>query len=261
MGFERDATRPDLAWLTARPIAHRGLHDASKRVIENTLGAALGAIVRGFSIECDVLASADGEAVVFHDDTLERLTHADGPTSARTFEQLAALTLRGTDERIPSLRDLLEVIDGRVGLVIEMKSTFPRTPDDRIARAVAAALTRYRGPVATKSFDPDLVEAAHRIMPGIAHGVVAERANGPFWRRRFTTMERFGLTHLLHAPRTRPDFVSYAAADLPALAPWIARARFGRPVIAWTVRSAEERARIAPYVDQIVFEGFDPDAD
>lgn len=250
----------DFSWLTRRPIAHRGLHDASRGIIENTLGAARAAVERGFSIECDVLLSADEVVVVFHDDTLERLTTAEGRVADRTHADLAGLTLRGTDETIPDLARLLAVIDGRVGLVIELKSTFGPEVETRLAERVAATLEGYSGPVVTKSFDPRLVVAARRAMPHLAHGIVAERARDPQWYGGIGIVRRLALTHLLHAPWTRPDFVSYSIGDLPAPGPWIARHLFGRPVITWTVRTPDHVKKAARFADQIVFEGFDPDA-
>src|SRR3954447_2744451 len=96
-----------IAWLKARPIAHRGYHDRSAGRIENTLPAAEAAIAKNFAIECDLQLTADGEAVVFHDDTLERLTEAAvGPVRTRTLPELKAMALRRTDVRIPTLSEL-----------------------------------------------------------------------------------------------------------------------------------------------------------
>lgn len=250
----------DFSWLTRRPIAHRGLHDAAAGRIENTLAAARAACARGFSIECDVLLSADGEVVVFHDDTLERLTTAEGRVADRSFADLAALEMRGTSEKIPSLPQLLATIAGRVGLVIELKSEFGPAAESRLAERVAAALSGYAGPVVTKSFDPRLVVAARRAMPHLAHGIVAERAVDPRWYGGMGAAKRFALTHLLHAPWSRPDFVSYSISDLPAPGPAVLRRLFGRPVITWTVRTPADVAKAARHADQIVFEGFDPEA-
>ena len=247
----------DLSWLTARPIAHRGRHDVALGIVENTLEAAGAAMVRGHSIECDVLLSADGEAMVFHDDRLDRLTTASGRVEERTAAELGALDLRGTSGRIPTLPALLDTIAGRVGLVIEIKSAFPRVPDERLVGRVAALLAGYRGPVATKSFDPEVVVAAHRLMPGIAHGIVADRMGDRAACLRFSAPERFALAHLLHAPRSRPDFVSWSVDDLPALAPWAARRFFNLPVITWTVRSPEQADYARRHADQIVYEGFE----
>lgn len=250
----------DFAWLTRRPIAHRGLHDRSRGIVENTLPAAQAAVTRGFSIECDVLLSADEEVVVFHDDTLERLTTAEGAVADRSFAELAGLEMRDTDARIPRLSDLVAAIDGRVGLVVELKSTFGPTVETRLAEQVAAALSGHAGPVVTKSFDPRLVVAARRAMPHLAHGIVAERAVDPRWYGGMGAARRFALTHLLHAPWSRPDFVSYSIDDLPAPGPYLARRVFGLPVITWTVRSPAQATVARRHADQIVFEGFDPDA-
>lgn len=249
----------DLAWLVARPIAHRGFHAAKIGFLENTLGAAERAAERGFSIEVDLQLSADGEVVVFHDDTLDRLSGETGRVDRRTLAELRAIPLKGTVDRIPSLDELLRLVDGRVGLCLELKSGFPNRLDDRLVRRVAEHLAAYRGRVVTKSFDPDVVEAANRIMPEIAHGIVADDASDLEYYARFTRIERFALRHLLHAPRTRPKFVSYCVDDLPAPGPWLARRLFGLPVITWTVRNPEMRRHALAHADQIVFEGFDPD--
>lgn len=250
----------DFSWLTARPIAHRGLHDRAAGVIENTLGAAARAVAKGFNIEVDLTLSVDEEVVVFHDDTLDRLTAATGRVDRRTMAELREIPITGTDDRIPTLDELLALVDGRVGLCLELKSDFPRRPDERLVHRVAERLAAYRGPVVTKSFDPEVVAAANRIMPQIPHGIVADDASDLEYYARFSRMERFILRHLLHAPRTRPKFVSYCVDDLPAPGPWIARRVFGLPVISWTVRNEEARRRVLAHADQIVFEGFDPDA-
>src|SRR6187397_889121 len=112
-----------LAWLTARPIAHRGYHDRGAGTIENTLSAAAAAIAKRFAIECDLQLTADGEAIVFHDDTLDRLTEAAvGPVRTRTLAELKAMALRDTHDRIPTLAEFLALIDDRVPLVAELKS-------------------------------------------------------------------------------------------------------------------------------------------
>ena len=110
------------AWLTARPIAHRGLHDRAKGIVENTLSAADAAIAGNFVIECDVQDTADGEAVVFHDHTLERLTDQHGPVRARTAAELTGLAIAATADRIPTLQTFLERVNGRVPLIITSSS-------------------------------------------------------------------------------------------------------------------------------------------
>ena len=139
-------------WLVARPIAHRGLHDRSKGVIENTLSAADAAIAGSFAIECDVQGTVDGEAVVFHDHTLDRLTGQGGPVRSRPVAELTRMAVAATQDRIPTLQGFLDRIDGRVPVIIEIKSLFDG--DMVLARRTGAIASGYDGAVALKSFDP-----------------------------------------------------------------------------------------------------------
>jgi len=248
-----------LDWLTARPVAHRGLHDRAQGRIENSLSAVAAAIERGFSVEVDLQGSADDIAMVFHDDTLDRLTDETGPLHARQAEALRRITLAGTGDHIPSLADLLALVDGRIGLVLEVKSRF--RPDPALIDNIVATLAGYRGPVAIMSFDPDIVAEFRRRAPTLTRGIVAcaTSPRDPEWRR-LTLMDRFILRHLLHAPRSRPDFVAYDVAALPAIATLVMRGLFKKPILTWTVRTGADRARAGRWADQIIFEGFVPDA-
>jgi glycerophosphoryl diester phosphodiesterase len=244
------------AWLTARPIAHRGYHDRSAGRIENTLSAARAAVARGFAVECDVWASADGEAVVFHDETLDRMTNRSGAVYANSLAELKAAELLDTDERIPALGELVATISGAVPLVIELKSEGNQAI--RLARRVAELLADYAGQVAVMSFDPGTVGAMRSISPTLPRGMLADRFDGEesrslSWSRRFT------LRHLLDAPIVRPDFIAYGVAALPADAPLLLR-HLGLPLLTWTVRTPADREVARRYADQIIFEGFDPDA-
>src|ERR1700760_1199448 len=111
-------------WLTARPVAHRGLHDAARGIIENMPAAAEGAVAGNFAIECDIQLSADGEAMVHHDDELGRLTQGSGTLRSKTAAELKQVVFRDTPERMMSLGDLCALVAGRVPLVIEVKSHF-----------------------------------------------------------------------------------------------------------------------------------------
>ena len=244
------------AWLTARPIAHRGLHDRPAGVPENTLAAADAAIAGNFAIECDVQLSADGEPMVFHDFALGRLTEAEEPVRARDRADLEGLAVAGSAERIPTLRALLARVAGRVPLIVEIKSRFDGdlAPAERTAEAVAG----YAGPLALKSFDPDVVAALDRLAPDRPRGIIAERdTDGPAYAA-LSPERRRALANLLHLDESRPDFLSWRVGDLPCAAPFLCR-RFGMPVMAWTLRTPEDRERAAAHADQIVFEGFRPE--
>ncbi len=156
-----------LDWLK-RPIAHRGLHDASKGVIENSASAVEAAIARGLAIEVDLQCAKDNKPVVFHDGTLDRLTEEVGPVISRSASELTSIPLRGSKDRILSLRDLLALIDGRVPLLIEIKSKWD--DDDRYEANIASELASYRGPVAVMSFDPNCVARFKTLLPSLPRG-------------------------------------------------------------------------------------------
>lgn len=249
-----------LDWLTARPIAHRGLHDKRAGRLENTPSAVSAAIERGFAIEVDVQETADHEALVFHDDTLERLTFEAGPVRAHPLAELKAMRMRGGDDPLWDLAELLALVAGRVPLVIEIKSRFARDGQRAFVTRIAGQLTAYDGPVAAKSFDPEMLAILREVAPGLPRGIIAEDTRRHDEWKRFGTMERFILRNMLHVPRTRPHFISYGVKSLPAVAPWFFRRLCGYPLITWTVRNDEDRLIAAHNADQIVFEGFDPDA-
>ncbi|WP_436641259.1 glycerophosphodiester phosphodiesterase [Microbaculum sp. FT89] len=242
-----------LDWLTARPIAHRGLHDAENGVIENTLSAARAAMEAGYTIELDVQPDRDLVPVVFHDDTLDRLTTGSGPVSALTAKELAGVPFKGTDDRIPTLNDFLGVVGDRVPVIVEVKTDFTGMPE--FCARIAEVLTGYKGRVAVMSFDPGTVDAFRRIAPALPRGIVAEsfRQDKP---EGMTWWDVFRLRHLLHGWRTKPHFVSYCVDDLPAVAPLALRWVFGLPLITWTVRSEKQRRCSDTWADQITFEGF-----
>lgn len=244
------------AWLTCRPIAHRGLHGADTGAVENALSAATAAVGGGYAIEVDVQLSADAVPMVFHDGSLDRMTNAEGPMRAWTARELAGVTLRGTSEAIPTLDQLLATVAGRTPLFLELKTEWQRARDPALARRTAEALAGYDGPVAIMSFDPELVVASRRLMPDRPHGIVARDSANARDFPRLSVMERFALTHLLHAPRTRPDFVAYRIQDLPTASTTLLRRLFGVPLLTWTVRTQAERQKAARVADQMIFEGF-----
>ena len=253
----RDAGRPDLGWLVARPIAHRGLHDLAAGVIENSPSAAQAAIAGGFGIECDVQLTADGEAVVFHDFVLDRLTGETGAVVERKAEALSAITLKGSNDPILTLSAFLDLIGGRVPLVIEIKSRF----DGNLAltRRTVEVVAGYRDhPIVIKSFDPAIVTALRELAPDIPRGIVAMNAYDYGDYDRLSPERKHALANLLHFTESRPHFLSWKVVDLESAAPYLCRNALGLPLMSWTVRTPEERQRAAKYADQMVFEGFRP---
>jgi glycerophosphoryl diester phosphodiesterase len=246
---------PRLDWLTARPVAHRGLHDEARGLIENTASAFHAAVAGGYGIECDVQISRDGEAIVHHDGRLGRLTEGDAPLADQTAAQLKAVAFRQTSDRMLTLGELCALAGGRVPLLVEIKSRFDG--DLRLTRRVAEVLGGYSGPAAAMSFDPACVACLRETAPNIARGIVAESRYAHADWAHLSAAERRALAFLLHAPRTRPHFVAWAVRDLPAAAPFVAR-MLGLPLLTWTVRTPDDRARAARWADQVIFEGWRP---
>ncbi len=246
----------DVGWLVDRPIAHRGLHDRARGHVENSLSAAECAVVNGFAVECDVRLTADGEAVVFHDEDMERLTGHTGRVADRRAAELAATALSDSTDRIPLLSDLLATVAGRVPLVVEIKSRFDG--DLRLARRTAEVIRSYAGPVALKSFDPAVVAVLREIAPERPRGVVGQAVFEGDWCAALSPERKHAMANLLHYTETLPDFLSWNVGALETAVPYLGRHAIGMPVITWTVRSDEDRRRARAHADQMVFEGFMP---
>ncbi|MEO1291710.1 MAG: glycerophosphodiester phosphodiesterase family protein [Pseudomonadota bacterium] len=235
------------------PIAHRGLHDASVGVIENSLGAVNAAASAGYAIEVDVQRAACGEAMVFHDDHLDRLTARSGPVAALTAPQLGALALTGSDETIPTLGVVLNSVAGRVPLVVEVKDQTGCYGAEvgRLEARIAELLAGYSGPVAVMSFNPYSVAWFRDNAAPLMRGFVSCRHPAE------ATPEATQLSDLHVAPALDLDFISYDASALP-VPPLDTLRTAGMPVISWTIRSDAEAARAYRHSDQITFEGFRP---
>lgn len=229
------ATRLDE--LFAKPFAHRGLHGPG--VLENSRAAYRAAIEAGHGIELDVQASGDGEAIVFHDYELGRLTGAQGKLAEMSAAALGAIPLKGENQGLPTLSEILALIDGRAPLLIEVK-----TPGRRVAAlsgAVAHALGSYIGPVAVMSFNPGVPRWFARHRPELLRGLVVTENGKPAQER---------LKRRLSLWWSKADFLAYDIRDLPSAF----AAASGLKVGTWTVRTEAQRATAAAYADQIIYE-------
>src|SRR5262249_6573815 len=228
-------------WLVARPVAHRGLHDSAAGVIENTPLAFAGAVAGNYAIECDLQLAADGEAMVFHDDTLDRLTEGSGRVDALAAAALKRVTFRATSDHMITLGELCELVAGRVTLVIEVKSHFDG--DRRLIRRAAEVLAGYRGPVAVMSFDPGPMAALRALARGFAPEPHYRQREGDPLRAR----AKGALPFFPHALAPRPQFIAYSVKDLPSALPYAARRVLKLPLLTWTVRTPQDRERAARY--------------
>lgn len=225
-------------------------------LIENTAGAVSAALAAGYSFEVDVQVSADGEAMVHHDDVLGRLTDGEGRLDRLTVAELKRVAFRGSGERVLTLGELCDLVAGRAAMLIELKSRFDG--DERLPLRVASILAGYRGPAAPMSFDPMQLQVLRGKAPSLPRGAVAAKYKPhPYWDQMPPWL-RHRMGSLLPALTARPHFVAYAVSDLPALPPLLARHILCLPLLTWTVRSDAERQRAARFADQMIFEGFRP---
>jgi glycerophosphoryl diester phosphodiesterase len=243
------------AFLT-EPLAHRALHDRAAGRPENSRAAVRAAVAAGYGIEIDVQLSSDGQAMVFHDEDLDRLTSDCGPVRARTAAELGRTRLRDAGDGIPTLPEVLALIGGRVPLLIEIKDqtlTMSET-DGRLEAATAAALASCTGPVAVMSFNPHAVAQMARLAPHLPRGLTTSAYDPEDW----SPLPEATCTHLRGIPdydRTGASFVSHEAADLarPRLAELKAQ---GAAILCWTIRSPEAEDRARQVAQNITFEGY-----
>ena len=237
-----------VAWIGEYDYAHRGLHGAG--MPENSRAAFERAKAQGLGIELDVQRSSDGQAVVFHDWDLDRLTAETGPVVRRTAAQLGAIALTGSADTIPTLRQVLSLIAGRVPVLIEIKSRRGHHVA-ALCLAVRRVLEGYTGPHAVMSFDPRVSGWYAKHSPHTVRGLVVTEEDDRGLRGK--------LGRRLALWRAGPDFLAYDIRDLPSRFAAGQRRR-GLPVTTWTVRSAELRERAAAHADAEIFEGVPAEA-
>jgi len=240
----------------SRPLAHRGLHDRTKAVIENSRTAFRAAIAAGYGIELDVQCSADGRAMVFHDDALDRLTERKGPLRAQSACALAKIFLAGTEDRIMTLEEVLADIAGQSPVLIEMKDqtgSLGPTPSP-MEQDVARVLRDYGGPVAVMSFNPHSVQAMQDLLPGVARGLTTCDFNAADWPG-VAASARADLAQMTMLPRVGATFISHDRRDLASPAVTAARG-LGCAILCWTVRTAEEERVARIHADNITFEAY-----
>jgi glycerophosphoryl diester phosphodiesterase len=228
-------------WLGEWTYAHRGLHGPFQ--CENSPAAFEAAIAAGLGIECDVQLSGDGQAMVFHDWTLDRVTAETGALRDRSAADLARIEL-SSGGRIPTLPRFLALVAGRVPVLIEVKSK-RHMAWKPLACAVVAALRGYRGAAAVMSFDPRIIRWLEKRLPNRPRGLVTGRGE----RQRLA----FGIERAVAIAHARPTFLACDIRDLPD--PWLARQRRRAPLLTWTVRSPALMARAQLHADAPIAEG------
>ena len=234
-------------------LAHRGLH--GEGAAENSISAFRRAMEAGFGVELDVRLSKDGELVVFHDDTLTRVAGVEGRVDELTLAELRECRLLDTDDTIPTLREVFDLVDGRIPILIEIKE---KTGSTAVTEKLLAELKSYDGPYIVESFDPMAISAFRKGRRQVPLGILS---------RRFCDLEEhkgsplyFALQNMLLNFLSVPDFVAYRHSDANTLSLKLARSLFGTVTVAWTTRSAEEgEAAKKNGFDCIIFENYLPE--
>lgn len=236
------------------PIAHRGLHSA--RVPENSLASFRAAIDAGYGIECDVQHIADGTPIVFHDYDLSRLSGNEAFVADCSLEELDKFRLLKTEEKIPTLDQVLREVAGRVPLLIEIKDQDGRLGDNigDLQDRVAALLEGYEGPVAVMSFNPHTMKRFHEVAPDVASGLVTCAYDAEEWPM-LDAETRATLARIPDYAASGSSFISHDKDDLenPAVATLKAQ---GVPVLCWTIRSIDEEMQARRIADNITFENY-----
>lgn len=240
-----------------RPIAHRGLHQQRAGIIENTAAAFAAAMDRDYGIECDLRPASCGTPLVFHDATLERLIDAQGQLRSLPLSVVRRLTHRGQNTPILLFAELLDLVSGRVPMVVEIKSDWEPV-DPTFLSKIAGLACGYAGPIALMSFDPAVMAAMRELAPRIPRGIVAgSYETSHWWPQKIGPERAHALTHLLESGPCAPSFFAYHVPALPTPVTRFAREVMGLPLFAWTVRTPEDWARAAQWADAPIFEGFD----
>lgn len=235
-------------WLCKKHIAHRGLFD--ENAPENSLAAFQKAIDANYAIELDVRELQDGTIVVFHDETLGRMTGADGFISNYTYDDIKGLTLLKTNEHIPTFEEALALINGKTEILIEIKNT----GKVGFEKNVWKILSKYKGEYAIQSFNPYSVEWFKINAPHVKRGQLASFFKGVtsigFWKK-------FALKRmLLNKKVSEPNFINYRVDDVPNR--YVKKYK-DIPLLVWNVRSKEQYEKAKKYADNIVFDSFIPE--
>ena len=241
-----------------RPIAHRGLHDASRGRVENTAPAFAAALARGYGIECDLRPARDGTPMVFHDDRLDRLTEGCGPLAAFDSHDLKKIRYRDGAARMLTFGELLEMVAGTVPLLVDVKSEWQAT-DRGFLKPIAALAASYKGPLGLMSLDPAAMIALRGLAPHVPRGIIARLYQGDGWWRGLLDEQRaYRLSHLLESGPAEPSFFAYHVQSLPTPVTQFAREVMRIALFAWPVCTEDDRRRAADWADAPIFEGFEP---
>jgi len=232
--------------------AHRGLH--GEGIAENSMSAFAAAVKEGYGIELDVRLSADGELMVFHDDTLDRMTEESGRVDARTADELKNITLHDSSETIPTFREVLALVKGKVPLLVEIKEDAGKYG---VTEKTVEILKEYDGPFIIESFNPLALGRVKKLAPEFMRGFLSQNY---YKNEKYRKFMYFLLQHMLFNFTARPDFIAYCHSDYNTRGlKFIKKHHKKTPLIAWTVESAEDdKAAVENGFSGVIFQYYKP---
>lgn len=239
--------------LTGWDYAHRGLYDNEHGIPENSMAAFRRAVDKGYGIELDVHLTADNQLVVFHDDTLTRMCGMNKKISSFLYSDLMQLRLLGTEEGIPLFKDVLELIDGKVPLIIELK--VDGSNQNLLCPLVWQLLSRYKGDYCIESFHPFVLQWFKRHEPQVVRGQLSCNF---FKENPHCDIVLFLMSNLMTNFFSHPDFIAYKYLDLDNPAVIYNRKLFHIMTVVWTIPGKPTYDRFKNKVDVMIFEGFEP---
>jgi glycerophosphoryl diester phosphodiesterase len=240
----------DVSWLKTSFFAHRGFHDIKHQVVENSVLAFEQAIAHEYGIELDVRMTKDQQIVVFHDTSLKRLCGVDVLVEATNLASLKTYSYLASEANIPTLQEVLNVIDGKVPLLIELKT---KKNAKKISRNVQNLLENYKGLYAIQSYDPRVLLWYKQNAPRVLRGQIAQRNR----RKEKNAFVRFLTNHMFLNVYTKPDFINYRISDLPRKQLDVLKQK-GLPILSFTAKSQKDFDFVKKHYDNAMFEGFHP---
>ena len=240
--------KPDRTPLMDVHYAHRGLFDNESDAPENSLNAMRKAVEAGYGIEFDIQLSKNDVPVIFHDASLKRMCGVDGKVWDYTLEELQAMKLANSNETIPTLEQVLEVVDGKVPLIIEYKMD---RVDTKVCELGNAILEKYNGVYCMESFHPFAVKWYRDNRPDVIRGQLSQ----DFSKTDYKGIQYWAMTHLLLNFLTRPDFIAYNHKDKDIFSRRLCT-QLGALSVAWTIKNREQYEEAKPYFDLVIFDSF-----
>ncbi|MBE6160177.1 MAG: glycerophosphodiester phosphodiesterase [Lactobacillales bacterium] len=240
--------KKDLSFLKENLIAHRGAHNINKGIPENSIKSFEEAIKHNYIIELDIHLLKDNNIVVFHDDDLKRMTGLNKKIKDTTYEEIKDLKLQNTDNYIPLFKDVLELVDGKVPIIVEFKHD---VKCGRLEKETMKLLNKYKGKYVMKSFNPLTLIWFKKNYPDVIRGQLSYNFKG----KKINLIHKFFCKNMLLNFITKPDFISYGIKSMPNKK--INKYRKDILILGWTIKTKKDLEKAKKYCDNFICENLE----